>query len=59
MPRVGEMKAILVNKEKEVEDEVALSLYADGVEEPSEGVNWGEGVRAAKGGTNCGEGVIR
>ena len=33
------MKAILVNKEKEVEDEVALSLHADGVEEPCEGVN--------------------
>lgn len=42
MPRVGEMdemKAILAGKEKEVEDEVGLSPRANGVEEPSEGVN--------------------
>lgn len=33
------MKAILVCKEKEVEDEVCLFPRANGVEEPSEGVN--------------------
>ena len=39
MHRLGEMKVILVSKEQEVEDEVALSLRADRVEESSEGVN--------------------